>query len=153
MKLHFISGLPRAGSTLLAALLRQNPLLRYETLTSKPADAMTAVYDFIGEKHFSHDFNNVEFDAEEYDARLGTPGLHRVGESADAPDYPAARPVPPLGERQFLGQTGAQSAPSAHRVSEPGHGEKITATRPAHADPRLARQGGARPRAQSAPTR
>jgi sulfotransferase len=53
-------------------------LLRYETLTQKPADAMTAVYDFIGEPHFRHDFDNVTFDADEFDRRLGTPGLHRV---------------------------------------------------------------------------
>lgn len=54
-------------------------LLRYETLTSRPADALKAVYEFIGEKPFAHDFDNLEFDATEFDARLGTPGLHRVG--------------------------------------------------------------------------
>jgi sulfotransferase len=54
-------------------------LLRYETLTGRPAEAMKAVYDFIGEKPFKHDFDNVTFDAEEFDKRLGTPGLHRVG--------------------------------------------------------------------------
>jgi sulfotransferase len=59
-------------------------LLRYETLTSKPAEAMRAIYDFIGEKHFAHDFDNVEFDAEEFDARLGMPGLHRVGRKVKA---------------------------------------------------------------------
>ena len=54
-------------------------LLTYETLTSQPRRAMAAVYDFIGEKPFEHDFENVEFDAVEFDARLGTPGLHTVG--------------------------------------------------------------------------
>ena len=54
-------------------------ILRYETLTSKPAETMKAVYDFLGEKHFQHDFDNVTYSAEEFDARLGTPGLHRVG--------------------------------------------------------------------------
>jgi sulfotransferase len=54
-------------------------LLRYETLTTNPAQAIKAVYDFIGEKPFEHNFNKVEFDAEEFDRRLGTPGLHRVG--------------------------------------------------------------------------
>jgi sulfotransferase len=53
-------------------------LLRYETLTAKPAEAMKAVYDFVGEPAFKHDFNNVEFNADEFDRRLGTPGLHRV---------------------------------------------------------------------------
>ena len=53
-------------------------LLRYETLTQSPAAAIAAVYDFVGEKAFQHDFDNVVFDADEFDARLGTPGLHRV---------------------------------------------------------------------------
>jgi sulfotransferase len=53
--------------------------LTYETLTTRPDIALEAVYDFVGEKKFAHDFENVEFDAEEFDRRLGTPGLHRVG--------------------------------------------------------------------------
>lgn len=53
--------------------------LTYETLTTRPAYALDAVYKFIGAKQFAHDFENVEFDAEEFDRRLGTPGLHRVG--------------------------------------------------------------------------
>jgi len=55
--------------------------LTYETLTTKPEQAIAAVYEFIGEKPFKHDFNNIEFDAEEFDRRIGTPGLHRVGRS------------------------------------------------------------------------
>jgi sulfotransferase len=58
--------------------------LTYETLTSKPDRALEAVYDFIGEKNFAHDFDNVEFDADEFDRRLGTPGLHRVGRQVRA---------------------------------------------------------------------
>jgi sulfotransferase len=54
-------------------------LLRYETLTQNPAEAIKALYDFVDEKFFPHDFNNVVFDADEFDTRLGTPGLHRVG--------------------------------------------------------------------------
>jgi len=53
--------------------------LTYETLTSKPREAIAAIYDFLGEKPFTHDFENIEFDAAEFDRRLGTPGLHRVG--------------------------------------------------------------------------
>jgi sulfotransferase len=54
-------------------------LLTYETLTSKPQEAMQAIYEFIGEQPFAHDFENIEFDAAEFDRRLGTPGLHKVG--------------------------------------------------------------------------
>ena len=58
--------------------------LTYETLTTKPERALDVVYEFIGEKPFKHDFNNIEFDAEEFDRRLGTPRLHRVGRSIHA---------------------------------------------------------------------
>ena len=54
-------------------------LLTYETLTTDPKRALNAVYEFIGEKPFAHDFDNVQYDATEFDARLGTPGLHTVG--------------------------------------------------------------------------
>ena len=53
-------------------------LLTYETLTRSPAQAMAAVYDFIGAPPFAHDFDHVDYAEEELDARLGTPGLHRV---------------------------------------------------------------------------
>lgn len=42
------------------------------------------MYDFIGENRFAHDFDNIEFDAAEFDRRLGTPGLHRVGRQVRA---------------------------------------------------------------------
>lgn len=32
----------------------------------------------IGEPGFAHDFNNVQYQADEFDRRTGTPGLHRV---------------------------------------------------------------------------
>jgi sulfotransferase len=53
-------------------------LLRYETLTSDPARAIAAVYDFIGEPAYTHDFDNISYQAEEFDLRAGTPGLHTV---------------------------------------------------------------------------
>ena len=54
-------------------------LVTYQTLTQDPSQALKAIYDFIGEPEFSHDFNNVEYEADAFDRRLGTPGLHRVG--------------------------------------------------------------------------
>lgn len=67
--------------------------LTYETLTTDPAKALAAVYDFIGEKPFKHDFNNIEFDAEEFDRRIGTPGLHRVGRSIHANERRSVLPM------------------------------------------------------------
>jgi sulfotransferase len=53
-------------------------LVQYETLVSEPAKALAAIYDFIGEPTFEHDPDHVHFDAREFDARTGTPGLHEV---------------------------------------------------------------------------
>jgi sulfotransferase len=53
-------------------------LIDYELLTRAPAKVLPLVYDFLGEPHFEHDFDNVEYDAEEFDQQLGAPGLHRV---------------------------------------------------------------------------
>ena len=39
---------------------------------------MEAVYAFTGLPPFEHDFEAISFDATEFDARLGTPGLHHV---------------------------------------------------------------------------
>lgn len=55
-------------------------LLTYETLTATPQIALDAVYDFIGAPRFTHDPAAVAYEeAAEFDARLGTPGLHAVG--------------------------------------------------------------------------
>lgn len=53
-------------------------LVQYETLTSEPGRVLDAIYDFIGQPRFQHDFEHVAFDADEFDTRAGTPGLHRV---------------------------------------------------------------------------
>jgi sulfotransferase len=53
-------------------------LVSYEALTRDPSAALAAIYDFTGLPPFRHDFENVDFDASEFDMRLGTPGLHRV---------------------------------------------------------------------------
>jgi sulfotransferase len=39
---------------------------------------MRAVYQFIGEPWFEHDFDHIEYNADEFDARVGMPGLHTV---------------------------------------------------------------------------
>jgi sulfotransferase len=56
-------------------------LVRFETLTTEPAKVLNAIYEFIGEPAFDHDPAHVEqdFDALEFDARLGAVGLHTVG--------------------------------------------------------------------------
>jgi sulfotransferase len=53
-------------------------MLTYESLVHDPAKAMRAVYQFLGEPWFEHDFDHIEYHADEFDARVGMPGLHSV---------------------------------------------------------------------------
>jgi sulfotransferase len=67
-------------------------LLQYETLVRDPAMAMAAIYEFIGEPAFQHDFENVVFDVDEFDARTGMPGLHTVRRKVEARDRATVLP-------------------------------------------------------------
>lgn len=53
-------------------------LVDFDLLTGAPEKVLRLVYDFLGEPWFAHDFENVEFDAPDFDQQLGLPGLHRV---------------------------------------------------------------------------
>jgi len=59
-------------------------LVQYESLVSEPRRVMQAIYDFVGEPAFEHDFDNVAYEADEFDLRAGTPGLHAVRRSVSA---------------------------------------------------------------------
>jgi sulfotransferase len=57
-------------------------VITYETLSATPQAALDAVYDFIGAPRFTHDPESVAYDdVAEFDARLGTPGLHHLAPS------------------------------------------------------------------------
>jgi len=53
-------------------------IVDYDLLTQAPDRVMRLVYDFIGEPWFEHDFDNLAYDAPEFDQALGVSGLHRV---------------------------------------------------------------------------
>jgi sulfotransferase len=53
-------------------------LVSYEGFVQDPRGAIDAIYRALGEPSFAHDCNAVSYDAAEYDAELGMPGLHRV---------------------------------------------------------------------------
>lgn len=59
-------------------------MLTYESLVSDPPAAMRAVYQFLGEPWFEHDFDHIEYNANEFDARVGMPGLHSVRAKVEA---------------------------------------------------------------------
>ncbi len=54
-------------------------LVDYEALAREPNATMEHIYRTLELPLFKHDFANVEFDAaDEFDAQLGVPGLHKV---------------------------------------------------------------------------
>jgi sulfotransferase len=67
-------------------------LVTYEALTRDPAGAMGIIYDFIGEEPFAHDFENVVYQADDFDAALGAPGLHTVRRKVEFIDRPTVLP-------------------------------------------------------------
>lgn len=52
-------------------------LVEYEQLCKNPEGMLKAIYNFIGESYYQHDFNNVEGAWDEYDMEVGIP-LHKV---------------------------------------------------------------------------
>lgn len=52
-------------------------LIEYNQLCKNPEQMLKAVYNFIGEDYYEHDFNNVEGSWDEYDAEIGIT-LHQV---------------------------------------------------------------------------
>jgi sulfotransferase len=53
-------------------------LVDYEILASRPKECIDLVYGFIGEEPFAHDFDNVSYEAQDFDMQLVAPGLHTV---------------------------------------------------------------------------
>lgn len=52
--------------------------VEFEHLTNHPEHTMKAVYEFLGEDYYPHDFNNVEQTTSENDDVHGIPGLHII---------------------------------------------------------------------------
>ncbi|MDO9140335.1 MAG: DUF4347 domain-containing protein, partial [Methylobacter sp.] len=102
----------------------------YELLSSAPHKVLPLIYQFLEEPWFeSHDFDNVQFDAPEFDEALGIDGLHRVRPKVE---YQARKTIlPPDLFQKFQGMdfwselTGSRAhVISAQRASE----AKATAT-------------------------
>lgn len=61
-----------------AAEAKNMLLLDYDTLVSKPHEALALVYQFLGEAPFRHDIENVSYSADEFDSFLLAKDLHTV---------------------------------------------------------------------------
>lgn len=50
----------------------------YDKLASQPHEVVSSLYRLLGEPSFNHSYDDIEYQEEAFDARLGTPGLHTV---------------------------------------------------------------------------
>lgn len=93
-------------------------LVEYDLLAKAPSKVLPLIYQFIGEPAFDHDFENVTFDAEAFDAALGLRGLHRVDRRV------AYRPrhtvLPPELFKEFCGEPfwSKRDGSGAHVITE-----------------------------------
>jgi sulfotransferase len=67
-------------------------LLEYEALVRAPAATFEHLYRLLGAPFFQHDFENVEYSADEFDFALGTPGLHTVNRRVEWVDRQTVLP-------------------------------------------------------------
>jgi sulfotransferase len=58
-------------------------LVEYEALARAPSSTIAHLYNALGEPLFPHDFDNVEYEADEFDLALGAPGLHTIRRKVD----------------------------------------------------------------------
>lgn len=77
----------KAGSVikpyiLLEDALAANPeiihLVEYKNLCKNPKETIQKIYNFIGKPYYEHDFDNVEYQNELFDATVGMKDLHTV---------------------------------------------------------------------------
>lgn len=53
-------------------------IVDYDLLAQAPGKVLPLIYQFIGEPEFRHDYENVHYDAPEFDSALGLHGLHKI---------------------------------------------------------------------------
>ena len=62
--------------TLMSEHKKSVMVLEYNQLAKSPDATMKAIYKFINEPFYQHDFNDVEASYDEFDADVQLPGLH-----------------------------------------------------------------------------
>lgn len=67
-------------------------LLEYDDLCHDPEASISRLYDFIDQPHFKHDFNNVEYEADNFDLQLGAKGLHTIRRKVEFIERPTILP-------------------------------------------------------------
>lgn len=112
-------------------------LVDYNLLAARPAETLQLIYRFIGEPWFAgHDFENVSYEAEEFDSHMQTRGLHVVKGRVELRERRSI--LPPELFRQFADlafwHNPVQSL-AHHIVATPAPGTAAPPARPAAPPP------------------
>lgn len=67
-------------------------LVEYEQLCKNPEGMMKAVYNFIDQPYYDHDYNNVEASYDEFDADVNLKGLHTTRKEIEWVERPTILP-------------------------------------------------------------
>jgi sulfotransferase len=73
-------------------------LVEYQALTRAPQETLQHLYTMLSEPQSAHDFENVDYQAEDFDLALGARGLHTVRRRVEWVERQSVLP-PPLFER------------------------------------------------------
>jgi sulfotransferase len=79
-------------------------LVDYDILTRFPNEVISCIYDWLGEKQFIHDFDNIKFDEPIYDKMMGVQGLHHVRSKIEPNVRETVLPEELFGEMAKLNQ-------------------------------------------------
>ena len=96
-------------------------VIDYDLLARAPERVLRLVYEFIGEPWFAHDFQNVSYDAPEFDQALGLAGMHKVRQKVGVQERRTVLP-PDLFEKYAalsFWQDGDGSAANVIRIKGP----------------------------------
>lgn len=93
-------------------------LVDYEALTQAPEQVMRLIYQFIDQPYFDHDFNNLEYQEEEFDTMMKTPGLHTVKRQVKYQTRPTILPPDLFEKFNELSFWERDSNTQAHRISK-----------------------------------
>ena len=58
-------------------------IVDYDLLAKRPDKTISLIYQFLGEEPFPHNFDNIKYDAPEFDLKLNTKDLHKVRQKVE----------------------------------------------------------------------
>ncbi len=99
-------------------------LVEYDLLVSRPAETLDLIYQFIGEEAYQHDFDNVEYEAEDFDAFLHTKGLHTVRKKVEFKPRQTVLPPDLFQQYQALQFWNENHPTKANRITVQGAEQK-----------------------------